>query len=420
MVAGAGLAGLVTAERLSALGRRVLILEASPKAGGRCRSYHDERLGRVIDNGNHLILSANTRVLDWAERIGGAASLSIGEAVFPFLDLETGSRFEVSPGRGPLGGLRRSARPPGVPLAGMAAQMARLAWPRRGATVAETLPGRGPLRRAFWDPMTRAILNEAPEVADAGLLRAAVLRSFARGAGACRLVLAPCGLGPALVDPALALLAQRGVELRLRTPLRAIHTDGSRAVGLVTGAGDVALGPRDQLILALPARATAALLPDLTLPAPGQPIVNVHFLLPDSGLPPILGLIGGAAQWLFRRDDVVSVTVSAADASPVAGLAREDLLLRLWGDVTAAVSAHGARAPATMPPARLLRERSATFAQTPQEVPHRQPTATRWHNVMLAGDHVRTGLPATLEGAVISGERAARAVARNRGQGSGP
>ncbi len=412
VVAGAGLAGLVAAERLSAAGWRVLVVEAAAAAGGRCRSFHDDRLGCRIDNGNHLILTANTRVLDWARRIGGADLLRTGEAVFPFLDLERGHRFALAPGRGPLGALRRAARPPGVPLAGLAGQMARLVLARPGVTVAGAVTDRGELWRGFWDPMTRAVLNEAPEAADAALLRRVILDSFARGAGACRPVFAMAGISPALIDPALAVLARRGVELRLRAPLRRVRLAEGRAVGLTVGTAEIAVGPDDHLILALPAPAAAAMLPGLALPAPGNTIVNAHFLLPGSGLPPLLGLVGGAAQWLFRRGDVVSVTVSAAAASAVAGLGREAALARLWADMRLALRAQGAALPATMPPARLLRERAATFAQSPAQVARRHPAATRWGNVTLAGDHVRTGLPATLEGAVRSGEAAAEAVVR--------
>ena len=101
VVAGAGLAGLVTAERLSALGRRVLILEASPKAGGRCRSYHDERLGRVIDNGNHLILSAKYPCSGLGQSgSAGPRRCPSERRWFPFLDLETaaGSRCRRAAG----------------------------------------------------------------------------------------------------------------------------------------------------------------------------------------------------------------------------------------------------------------------------------------------------------------------------------
>jgi hydroxysqualene dehydroxylase len=420
VVVGAGLAGLVAAEALSALGREVLVLEASAKAGGRCRSYFDRTLGRRIDNGNHLILSANRHVLEWARRIGGAGSLLMCDAEFPFLDLSDGSRFAVRIGRGPVGALVQSARSLGVPLPTAIRQMARLATSRRGVSVAAVLPDRDRLWRAFWDPMTRAILNEAPASADAGLLRATLLRSFAHGARTCRPVMATGGLGPALIDPALTLLARRGVEVRFRTPVRAIALNGARATALRTGRSDIALGQQDMLILAIPPQATVTLLPDLVLPREGRPIVNAHFVVPESGLPPILGMLGGSAQWLFRRGDVVSATVSAADSSPLAGVGRDEALARLWGEVSVAVRAHAGACPDGVPTSRLLRERAATFDQTPQGAARRRPTATRWCNVLLAGDHVATGLPATLEGAVISGEWAARAAAPDTGAGSVP
>ena len=58
-IVGAGLAGLSTAVRLAGRGRRVVLHEANRFAGGRCRTFHDPRLEREIDNGNHLSLSGN-------------------------------------------------------------------------------------------------------------------------------------------------------------------------------------------------------------------------------------------------------------------------------------------------------------------------------------------------------------------------
>ena len=411
VVAGAGLAGLVAAERLSAEGFRVTILEASPKAGGRCRSYRDDRLGRVIDNGNHLILSANRAVLDWARRIGGSGALEMGEAAFPFFDLATGARWTVRPGRGPLGALAPAARPPGMGAGALLRDMAGLLAAGPDRTVAAAVPGRGPGWDAFWDPMTRAVLNEAPERGAAQLLRAALLRSFAGGAGTARPVFAPAGLGAALVEPALRLLERRGVALHLRRPVTKITGD-ARIEALETPAGPVVLKEGDVAVLALPPRQSLELLGRGA--PPGRAILNAHFLLPESGLPPLLGLVGGDAHWLFRRGDVVSVTVSAEEDSALVGLPRGAALARLWSDVARAARGYGARPPDTVPPARLLRERAATFEQTPSGARLRSAQRTDRPNLFLAGDHVATGLPATLEGAVRSGLRAAH-LARTAG-----
>ncbi|EYD76946.1 hypothetical protein Rumeso_01468 [Rubellimicrobium mesophilum DSM 19309] len=410
-VIGAGLAGLAAALDLSGAGLRVTVHEGSAKAGGRCRSYHDAVLDRRIDNGNHLILSGNVAVLGHARRIGAADRLlTLPEAAFPFADLADGRRWTVRVPRTPLGAMRPDTRPPGArPAAALGGVVALLAAGRE-RTVAEAVRDRGPMWRTFWEPMATAVLNMPPERGSAALLRAALLRSFLRGAGACRPVLAPEGLGAALVDPALERLRERGVDLRLRSSLVGIATAEGRAERLAFGDGSaVALEPGDAVVLALPPPALAEVLPDLPGPAPGPAILNAHFrVAPElaAEAPPILGLLGAHAQWLFRRGDVLSVTISAAESSPVWAMPRDGALSLLWSEVARALDL-GAATPLAR---RLLRERAATFDQSPAGVALRPATRTPLRNVVLAGDHVRTGLPATLEGAVISGRRAARAI----------
>jgi uncharacterized protein with NAD-binding domain and iron-sulfur cluster len=68
------------------------------------------------------------------------------------------------------------------------------------------------------------------------------------------------------------------------------------------------------------------------------------------------------------------------------------------------------RHAAVLPPYRVVKERRATFAQTPASLLLRPPARTPFANLFLAGDWTDTGLPATIEGAVVSGEKAARAV----------
>jgi squalene-associated FAD-dependent desaturase len=415
-VIGAGLAGLACALDLAEAGRRVTLHEATGKAGGRCRSFHDAALGRRIDNGNHLILSANAAVLSHARRVGGADRLRELPAAFPFADLAPEAavrRWTVRVPATPLGSGRADARPPGAGLGEALAGAASLVAARRGRTVAEAVRGRGPMWRAFWEPMTTAVLNMPPEEGSAALLRAALLRSFLRGAAACRPVVAPEGLGAALIEPALDRLARLGVEVRLREPLAGLAAEGRRATALHLPGGPIELGPRDAVVLALPPGVAAGVLPGLPAPRPGLAILNAHFVVrPEAAeaAPPILGLLGGEAQWLFRRGDVLSVTISAAERGRAWDMERDAALELLWSEVARALDLRGERPLAS----RLLRERGATFDQSPAGDRARPATRTPLANVVLAGDHVRTGLPATLEGAVLSGRAAARALLEER------
>jgi squalene-associated FAD-dependent desaturase len=406
-VVGAGLAGLAAAVRLVRRGRRVALYEAANQAGGRCRSFFDRTLERVIDNGNHLLVSGNRSALGYLEAIGAADSL-IGPRVasFPFLDLETGERWLVRPNRGPVPFwvLMRSRRVPGTRLGAYLAAW-RLARAGAKQTVAACLERDDPLWRRFWVPLATAVLNTPPETGSARLLRAALAESFAHGAAGCRPLIARESLAASLVEPALTFLRRHDVEASFGQRLRNIEWRAGRAGSLDFGPRRVDLDPDDQLILALPPGQIGALLPDVPVPTASHAIVNGHVRLPSSVRLPgdgvLLGLIGGTAEWLFVREGLASLTVSAADA--LADVPSETIAAHFWRDTAKALglAAH------PQPPVRIIKERRATFAQTPEQETRRPAALTRWPNLVLAGDWTATGLPATIEGAIRSGDRAA-------------
>jgi squalene-associated FAD-dependent desaturase len=403
-IVGAGLAGLAAAVRLTMQGRQVALYEAAQQAGGRCRSYFDRTLGRVIDNGNHLLLSGNRSAMAYLDAIGARGSL-VGprESSFPFMDLASGERWVVRPNRGrlPFWIALPSRRVPGTRTRAYLAGW-RLARADPDSTVADCLDPADPLWRAFWDPLATAVLNTPPETGSAHLLWAALQESFGRGAAGCQPLIARESLAASLVEPALALLARHGVEPAFGHRLRAIERDG-RALTLDFVQGTVALAGTDRVILALPPGQVGALLPEIAVPEGSHPIVNGHFRLPRPlpDRPVLTGLIGGTAQWLFLRDDLASLTVSAADA--LAEEPADAIAARLWADTASALDL-----PASpRPPGRIVKERRATFAQTPAAAAVRPGPATPWPNLLLAGDWTATGLPATIEGAIRSGDTAA-------------
>jgi predicted NAD/FAD-dependent oxidoreductase len=161
----------------------------------------------------------------------------------------------------------------------------------------------------------------------------------------------------------------------------------------------------DAVVLAVPAPAAAALVPELATPTEFRAIVNAHFRIdPPADLAPMIGVVNGMAQWLFAFPGRLSVTISAADH--LLDRSREDLAQRIWREVAAI--AHLANA---MPAWQIVRERRATFAALPREEAKRPDAGTAWENLVLAGDWTRTGLPATIEGAIRSGARAADILA---------
>ncbi|MBP2227296.1 squalene-associated FAD-dependent desaturase [Azospirillum agricola] len=401
-VIGAGLAGLSAALRLAEAGRRVVLHEQAPQAGGRCRSFHDATLDRTLDNGSHMVLGGNRALLDYARRIGAAGALSaLRPAAFPFLDLRDGAAWTLRPGG--LWLFDEARRVPGSrPWQYLAALRAVLAGP--AAALDAVLPPNGLLHGRLWAPLAVSAMNGPTARVSARLFGAVMRETLLRGEAACRPVIAAQGLSAAFVDPALRRLAALGGDVRFGARVDGLRFDGGRVAGLSIAGSGFGLGSMDSVILATPAWVAGRLVPELSVPPPGPAIVNVHYRFdgPVSlpGGSPFLALVGGRAEWLFARGDVLSVTVSDADA--LADQPADAIAARLWSDVAAAL-----RLDVPIRPFRVVKERRATPDQAPDSVRRRPPARTRWSNLALAGDWTDTGLPATLEAAVRSGDRAA-------------
>jgi squalene-associated FAD-dependent desaturase len=412
-VIGAGLAGLSAAVRLTLARRKVVVHEAAGQAGGRCRSYHDPALDMEIDNGNHLLLSANHAALDFLSVIGAADKL-VGppHADFPFVDLASGARWtlRIDDGRIPWWIFDAKRRVPGTTARDYLA-FGRLLWPPRDAAVGEVIACKGTLYDRLLGPLLLAALNTAPPEGSAALAATLLWETIVAGGRACRPLIARDGLGPTFITPALAWLAARGVDVGFGRRLRALDSDAGRIAALDFGEEQLRLGADDRVILAVPPVVAAALLPGLDAPDEFRAIVNAHFrIAPPPGTPPIIGVIGGTVEWIFAFADRLSVTISGADR--LVDTPREALARTIWDEVAAVVRLGDANAPAPMPPWQIVRERRATFAALPAQERKRPGVATACQNLWLAGDWTATGLPATIEGAIRSGARAAALAAK--------
>jgi hypothetical protein len=179
---------------------------------------------------------------------------------------------------------------------------------------------------------------------------------------------------------------------------------GNTISGLKFGDETISVAADDVVVLAVPPRPAAALLPDLKTPTKFRAIVNAHFRIdPPKDAPAILGVVGGLVEWLFAFPQRLSVTISNGDR--LVDMPREELAQAIWRDVCKAAGVQG-----ELPPWQIVRERRATFEATPEQNALRPGPVTALKNLFLAGDWTDTGLPATIEGSVRSGDRAADLV----------
>jgi squalene-associated FAD-dependent desaturase len=409
-IVGAGISGLSAAVRLANANFKVNLYEATQQAGGRCRSYFDAATNLTIDNGNHLLLSGNHHALAYAKSIGTEAGL-VGprRAQFRFVDLTTGKRWQLDLGDGrlPLWLFDAARRVPDTGLRDYLALMP-LIWSSPKTLVGDAIPCKGVLYQRLVQPLLLAALNVDPPEGSAGLAGAIVRETLLAGGQACRPLIAREGLSAVLVEPAIRLLQGKGADIRFGQELRGFGSAAGRVSELKFGEESVALAPSDVVVLAVPPRSAAALLPGLKTPTQFRAIVNAHFRFdPPKDAAPILGVVGGLVEWLFAFPQRLSITISGADR--LVDRPREELAQAIWRDICKATGI-----TAEMPPWQIVRERRATFAATPEQNAQRPGAPTRWKNLFLAGDWTDTGLPATIEGSVRSGDRAADLVLAGR------
>jgi squalene-associated FAD-dependent desaturase len=409
-IVGAGISGLSAAVRLAHANFKVNIHEATQQAGGRCRSYFDAATNLTIDNGNHLLLSGNHHAVAYARAIGTEAGL-VGpqRAQFAFVELTTGRRWKLDLGdsRLPWWIFDRARRVPDTGLLDYLALMP-LIWAARSTLVGDAIPCRGTLYQRLVQPLLLAALNVDPPEGSAGLAGAVVRETLLAGGRACRPLIAREGLSAVLVEPAIKLLQAKGASLQFGHELRQFGMSGGGVGELRFGDDTVVIAPDDAVVMAVPPRPAASLLPGLKTPSKFRAIVNAHFRFdPPAHMPAILGVVGGLVEWLFAFPQRLSVTVSNADR--LVDMPREELAQAIWRDICKALGIE-----AELPPWQIVRERRATFEATPEQNALRPGAVTNCKNLFLAGDWTDTGLPATIEGSVRSGNRAADLVLARR------
>jgi squalene-associated FAD-dependent desaturase len=417
-VVGGGWAGLAAAVRATEAGHAVTLFEMSQQLGGRARTV--EVAGRPLDNGQHILIGAYQRTLALMATLGvdERAHLDRRPLELRYPD-GRGLRMPRGPawlgfGRAVLGCAGWSAND----RMALTVEAARWAWAGfrcDPALTVDALCTRLPpaVRELLIDPLCVAALNTPAREASAAVLLRVLRDALFGGAGSADLLLPRKPLGELLPQPAARWLQAQAADIRL----------GSRIERLQAAGASWLLGEEafDQVILACTATEAARLAQPL---APGwaqlaqglryEPIVTVYLQAAGARLPAAMTALlespEAPAQYAFDHGalgatpGVFAFVISGAAAWVERGLpATGKAVLR---------QAMTAFAPSTWPNApavlRVLAEKRATFRCTPGLA---RPQMGIAPGLMAAGDYIAGPYPATLEGAVRSGEAAAAALA---------
>jgi squalene-associated FAD-dependent desaturase len=418
-IVGGGWAGLACAVELSAAGAPVCVFEAAKQLGGRARRVRIE--GHALDNGQHLLLGAYRETLRVMRLAGADPERLLQRRPLELVYPRDGFRFCLPRLPAPLhlaaGLLAARGCPPGEKLAAarfiraLRADEYRLADEGCVTELLDRHRQGGKLRRLLWEPLCLAALNTPPERASARIF-ARVLRDSLEGARENSDLLLPrADLGRVFPDAAARFITARGGEIRLSARVERIERtpwplaiDGERFAQVV-----IAAAPQHAAGLLRGHAETfdvAAMLDAYSF----EPIGTVYLAYPHAlRLPfPMLGMSGPLGQWVFDRgwqegaSGIAGCVLSAQGAWDERG--NGALAAALHGELRETLG----RALPEPDWHRVIRERRATFSCRPG-LP-RPPAKTALPGVWLAGDYAYADYPATLEGAVRSGCRAARDI----------
>jgi squalene-associated FAD-dependent desaturase len=437
IVIGAGFAGLSAAARLTRRGARVLVLEARSRLGGRATAFPDRETGELVDNGQHILMGCYSETFAFLRDIGALdhvslqprlavtmidrmgvrtrlvcpdlpAPLHLVAGVFEWEALSWRDRLSVMRMVTPLRNARRELRPGSTVKASSAGETVESWLIRNGQTPR--------LQEMLWNPLALAALNQPPDQAAAPAFARVLAEMVSGDPRAAAIALPAKPLHMMYAEPARTFIEAGGGQVRTGTAAKLL-VDAGAVVGV--HAGDERWHA-DHVISSVPWFAFADLF-DAAPPALGvtieraqrmasSPIVTVNLWFSRRVLDePFIGLPGRDMQWVFDKqlvlgDDAAShLSLVSSGAAAMVARSNDELVRTAHEEIlTALPEVRTAR----LLRATVVREPRATFSLAPGQ-PVRPPTETGLKGLLLAGDWIDTGLPATIESAVRSGHRAA-------------
>lgn len=432
-VVGGGLAGLAATVWLAELGYSVTLLESNGALGGRTVGLTSGH-GDPIENGQHVLAGSYDCIFRYLDSVGTRHLLEFPDEFgvrYPGGHAETfglGARNARRMLLGQVRGLGVTTLLKAAPAwFRLVREVARFDDGLDDITVDEWFDRLGfpaAVRRIMLNSMVIGLLNEVPQLASAhafaALLRTGADRVRRGGSTAMRIGYPTVDLETLYLDGARRVMAERGVDVRLRTRAVSVVVDDARATGVRLSDGSTI--EADAVVLAVPSWNLRSLLDDV----PGSedarlaakqlepvPIMNAYVLLdrPLGTVAPWESLLDSDIGWVFDRDRMhgpredgnhlyALTTCAAYDLMP---LKNKEVADRL---VEALEASYPAAREARVVDVTVVPWPRATFSSRVGMSTIRPGNRTALPNLALAGDWTHNDWPTTMEGAAQSAARA--------------
>ncbi len=435
-IIGGGFAGLSAALRLHRAGAKFVLIEKRPFFGGRAYSFKEPKTGEIVDNGQHLLMGCYHETMKFLREVGTGAQL----------DFQKNLKVSFAEDQN-LHQLSCPNLPAPLHLAWGLIKFKGLMWKDKAGllklkrlSLGNTGNGNGWDHRSvldflnegkqssyaiekFWEPFALAILNESLDIASADLFREVLKRSLFSNKMDSTLILSKVGLSDLYATPLTEYFQKNEVPCLFNTQVMKVEKEnGSFQIQTQNQTIEA-----EKILFATTPNAldkilegSGGILPQLKkdLPKFGtSPIVSINLWIRNFSPPDrMIGLIKSQMHWLFDKGQIfpqrgsTHLTLVVSGAHRLAQESKEALvklaieeLRRFFPEID----------PDAVEHSQVVKELEATFSAKMGLAKFRPSAKSETEGIYLAGDWTDTGLPATIEGAVISGHRAANLILQN-------
>lgn len=443
VVIGGGLSGLSASVKLANAGASVFLFEQNPNLGGRTYSFIDRTTGDVVDNGQHLLISAYKNTIEYLKLIGTYSYLNRQKNLkLNFYHPENGfSTFKIPSLPKPFhllfailkySGLSFSDRTKLI-KAGIALQRLNKDSEKDLSTKSveewlQSLEQPESLRHLFWYPLVYSIMNELPTNASALVFARAVKKAFLFNENDSNLIIPNVGQTELYVKGAEKIIAGKNGRVFRNNHVKRILMTKNQVIGIETGQivkskYVISCVPHFRLSEILPEEIKNKYTRSLEI-FRSSPIISINLWFDKEVMETdLIGLVDRNLQWVFNRRRLLGeqsksgsyITSVISAAGKYINMSKQELVNLAMNDLRDVFPKIN---NANLIHSVVIKERSATFSATNDVERVRPNCTTEVENFFLAGDWTNTGLPATIEGAVQSGfDAASNIIERERGSG---